>query len=152
MTALEIGDALVPLAGKTMLIIGAGGGVGSFLIQAAAQPERVVANVRDSATARVRRYGAAETIDHTKASVIDAARHLHPEGIDVLVDLANDAPEFAALARLVKRGGTALTTRYVADIRDLATAGVQRNQLPSTNVGRRAPAPGGPRPTFVLGS
>ena len=84
----------------------------------------MVANVRDRAAARVRRYGAAETIDHSKASVIDAARHLLPEGIDVLVDLANDAPEFAALARLVKRGGTALTTRYVADIATLAAAGV----------------------------
>jgi NADPH:quinone reductase len=124
-TALEIGDALVPLVGKTMLIIGAGGGVGSFLTQVAAQAgAHVVANVRDSAAERVRRYGAAETIDHTKVSVIDAVGHLYPEGIDVLVDLANEAPEFAALARLVKRGGTALTTRYVADLATLAAASV----------------------------
>jgi NADPH:quinone reductase len=57
-------------------------------------------------------------------SVIDTVGRAHPDGIDVLVDLADDAPEFAALARLVKRGGVALTTRWVADVDALRSAGV----------------------------
>jgi NADPH:quinone reductase len=124
-TALDIADTLSPLRGKTMLLIGAGGGVGSFLTQFAAQAgAQVIASVRENAAKRVRHYGAAETIDYTTTSVIDAVGRAHPNGIDVLVDLADDAPEFAALARLVKRGGVALTTVYVADVDALQAAGV----------------------------
>jgi hypothetical protein len=42
----------------------------------------------------------------------------------VLIDLASDRDGFAALAALVGRGGTALTTRYTADTDALAAAGV----------------------------
>jgi D-arabinose 1-dehydrogenase-like Zn-dependent alcohol dehydrogenase len=51
-------------------------------------------------------------------------RRAHPDGIDALIDLVNDAEGFAALASLVRPGGTALTTRYVADPDALAGAGV----------------------------
>jgi len=42
----------------------------------------------------------------------------------VLVDLASDPEGFAALAALVREGGTALTTRYVANADDLEARGV----------------------------
>ena len=48
----------------------------------------------------------------------------HPDGIDVLVDVASDADGFATLAALVRPGGTALTTRYLADTEALASRGV----------------------------
>ena len=49
-----------------MLVIGAGGGVGSFGIQyAVIAGARVIANVRTSAEKRVRSYGVAQTIDDT---------------------------------------------------------------------------------------
>jgi NADPH:quinone reductase-like Zn-dependent oxidoreductase len=125
-TALEIVDTLSPLRGKIMLLIGAGGGVGSFLTQFAAQGgAEILASVRGSSAKRVRSYGAAETIDYTKTSVIDAVGRAHPDGIDLLVDLASDAPEFATLARLVRRGGSALTTRHVADVDALAATGIK---------------------------
>src|SRR6266542_1480323 len=82
------------------------------------------ANVASSDSARVREYGAVETVDHRTDNVHDAVAALYPEGIDVLVDLANDAGEFADLASLVRSGGTALTTRYVADVDSLAARGV----------------------------
>jgi NADPH:quinone reductase len=126
MTALEIADTLSPLRGKIMLIIGAGGGVGSFLTQFAARAGAdILASVRGSSAKRVRNYGAAETIDYTMTSVIDAVGRTHPDGIDLLVDLASDAPEFAALARLVRSGGIALTTRHVADVDALSAAGIK---------------------------
>ena len=62
-----------------------------------------------------------ETLDRTKTSVLDTVQRTHPHGIDVLVDVASDADGFAALAALVRRGGTALTTRYVADTEALAS-------------------------------
>jgi NADPH:quinone reductase-like Zn-dependent oxidoreductase len=119
-TAGGAGSALVasaePLSGKTVLIVGAGGGVGSFATQFAVNAgARVIANVLAAAAGRMRGYGAAETV---------ALRRAHPDGIDVLIDLVSDADGFAALAALVRPGGTAVTTKYVADPGALAAAGV----------------------------
>jgi NADPH:quinone reductase-like Zn-dependent oxidoreductase len=124
-TGLALVELLGPLTGKTVLIIGAGGGVGSFATQFAANAgARVIANVHAAAAGRIRGYGAAETIDHTQVSLPDAVHQAHPDGIDVLLDLVSDADSFAALASLVRPGGTAVTTKYVADPGGLATAGV----------------------------
>lgn len=50
--------------------------------------------------------------------------HVLRHGVDVLIDLASDRDGFAALAALVGRGGTAVTTHYAADTDALAAAGV----------------------------
>jgi NADPH:quinone reductase len=124
-TGLAIVESLGPLGGKTVLIMGAGGGVGSFATQfAAGAGARVIANARAAADERMRAYGATETVDHTEVSVPDAVRAAHPDGIDALIDLVSDAEGFAALASLVQAGGTALTTKYVADLQALRGAGV----------------------------
>ena len=44
----------------------------------------------------------------------------------MLIDLASDAAGFATLAALVRGGGTAVTTGYVADPEALAAADVHR--------------------------
>jgi NADPH:quinone reductase-like Zn-dependent oxidoreductase len=125
MTGLELVDLLGPLNGKTVLIIGAGGGVGSFATQFAANAgAHVIANVRQTEADRMRAYGAAETVDHTTTSVIDEVRKTHPNGIDGLIDLASDAKGFAALASLVRRGGTAISSIHVADPKALEVGGV----------------------------
>jgi NADPH:quinone reductase len=122
---LALVDLLEPLTGKTVLIVGAGGGVGSFATQFAAKAGgRVIANVRDDDAERMREYGAIETIDHTAIALPDAVRKLHPDGIDAVLDLVSDAAGFAALASLVRSGGTAVTTRYVADEQALRGTGV----------------------------
>ena len=68
--------------------------------------------------------GAAETIDRAAMPLPEAVARTHPDGIDVLVDVASDAAQFAALAGHVRPGGTAVTTRYIADPETLARAGV----------------------------
>jgi NADPH:quinone reductase-like Zn-dependent oxidoreductase len=124
-TGLDIVESLEPLSGKTVLIAGAGGGVGSFATQFAANAgAQVIANAPEAAAVRMYTYGASETVDHTSVSLPDAVRRAHPDGIDVLIDLANDADGFAQLASLVRPDGAALTTRYVADPEALAAAGV----------------------------
>ena len=124
-TALQIVDALSPLDSRTVLIVGAAGGVGSFLTQFVSQAgAHVIAAVRASENDRVRGYGAAETIDYLSEPVASALRRSHPDGVDVLIDVASDAPAFAALAALVRRGGTAVTTKYVADAAALGAAGI----------------------------
>jgi NADPH:quinone reductase-like Zn-dependent oxidoreductase len=120
-TALQIVTLLAPLAEKTVLIVGAAGGVGSFTTQLAVNAgAHVIADARSDAADRLRGYGVAEIVDYTQVSVTDAVRRAHAEGIDVLIDVVNDADGFAALASLVRSGGTALTTHYVADTEALA--------------------------------
>jgi NADPH:quinone reductase-like Zn-dependent oxidoreductase len=125
MAGLSLVDLLGSLSGKTVLIVGAGGGVGTFATQFAANAgAHVIANARSSAAERMLRYGATETVDHTLVSLADAVRQAHPAGIDALIDLASDAPTFSMLASMVRKGGTAVTTKYVADDAALETAGV----------------------------
>jgi len=121
-TALEIVESVEPLTGKTLLIVGAAGGVGSIATQLAANAgAQVIAVAPAAADERMRDYGAAETLDRTQTSVPDSVKRMHPDGIDVLVDVASDADGFADLAALVRPGGTALSTLYVADTEALAS-------------------------------
>jgi NADPH:quinone reductase-like Zn-dependent oxidoreductase len=124
-TGLSLVDLLEPLTDKTVLIVGAGGGVGSFATQFAVNVGgNVIANVRAADAERMRAYGAAETIDHTAVSMLDTVRQAHPDGIDALIDPVSDAAGFAKLASLVRRGGTAVTTQYVADQEALGATGI----------------------------
>ena len=134
-SGLAIIESLEPLSGKSTLIVGAGGGVGSFATQFAVDAgARVIANVRAVNDERMHSYGVTETVDHTEAPLARQVEQAHPDGIDVLVDLASDAEAFATLAALVHEGGTALTTRYVANAHDLKARGVTpvNFQLPAS--------------------
>ena len=122
---LALVDLLEPLTDKTVLIVGAGGGVGSFATQFAVNAGgNVIANVRVQDAERMRAYGATETIDHTAVPLQNAVRQAHPDGIDVLIDLVSDATGFASLASLVRPGGSAVTTQYVADEESLGATGI----------------------------
>ena len=113
--ALALVDLLEPLTGKMVLIVGAGGGIGSFATQFAANAGgNVIANVRGQEAERMRAYGAIETIDHTAVPLPDGVRQAHPDGIDALIDVVSDATGFAALASLVRPGGTS----YVVGLED----------------------------------
>lgn len=133
---LALAELLEPLTDKTVLIVGAGGGVGSFATQFAVNAgAKVIANVRAQDAERMRAYGAIETIDHTEVPLAQAMPQAHPDGIDALIDLVSDAAGFAALASLVRQGGTAVTTQYVADeeaLKAVAITGVNF-ALPSSS-------------------
>src|SRR6478752_2684529 len=89
-SGLALVDLLEPLAGKTVLIVGAGGGVGSFATQFAANAgASVIATVRGQDAERMRAYGAIETIDCAAIDLSDAVRQAHPDGIDVLIDVVD---------------------------------------------------------------
>jgi NADPH:quinone reductase-like Zn-dependent oxidoreductase len=124
-TAMAIAESLAPLDGRTVLAVGAAGGVGSFLTQLVAQAGAyVVAGAAAAEAGRMKGYGAVETLDRAATPLPDALARAHPDGIDVLIDLASDGQQFAALAGQVRRGGTAVTTRYAADLETLAQVGV----------------------------
>jgi NADPH:quinone reductase-like Zn-dependent oxidoreductase len=116
MTALDILHQAKVRGGESLLLVGAAGGVGTFLTQlASARDVRVIAVTRGDESVRMGLFGAAVTVDASAESVVDRLeRDEYPEGVDVLVDLVSgDAEAFQANAAMVHDGGVALTTRYV---------------------------------------
>jgi NADPH:quinone reductase len=126
MTALEALNTIDPPEGARLLIVGATGGVGSFATQlAAGRSLHVIATGRSDAVSDLKARGAREVIDFSSAPVVEQVRALHPEGVDALLDLVSNAAAFAELATLVRSGGVAATTTFVADPPALAKAGVR---------------------------
>jgi NADPH:quinone reductase-like Zn-dependent oxidoreductase len=127
-TALGILERAGVRGGESLLLIGAAGGVGTFLTQlAAARDVRVVAVTRGDESVRMGLFGAAVTIDATAESVPDRiTRDEYPEGVDVLVDLVSADPEaFAANKRLVHDGGVAISTRGAVSEHGAVQSGVE---------------------------
>jgi NADPH2:quinone reductase len=125
-TGLSLVDLLDPAENQVVLIIGAGGGVGTFATQFAVNAgASVIANINAVAEDRVRSYGVQQTVVRSKVSVTEAVRRSHSDGVDVLIDLVSDATAFASMASLVRSGGTAITTQYVADLEALQSHGIR---------------------------
>jgi NADPH:quinone reductase len=125
-TGLSLIDLLEPAEGQIVLIVGAGGGVGTFATQFAVNAgASVIGNVNAGAEDRVRAYGVDEVIVRSSAPVTEVVHSLYPDGIDVLIDLVGSARAFASTASLVRPGGTAVSTQYVADLEGLQAKGVR---------------------------
>jgi NADPH:quinone reductase len=109
-TAFEALERIGLAEGETVLVIGATGGVGSFVVQLAALREAsVVATVRPGDEEFVRSLGAAETADYT-GDLAEEVRRRWPDGVDALVDLVHrDPAAFASLTALVRPGGQAVS-------------------------------------------
>ena len=90
----------VPLAGKTVLVNGAAGGVGHFVVQVAKlKGARVIAVASGKHEALLRGLGADEVIDYTKSAPEDVVRD-----VDLVVD-AVGGPTAGRFLRTLKRGG-----------------------------------------------
>jgi NADPH:quinone reductase-like Zn-dependent oxidoreductase len=102
-TARHMADVLRLGPGDTVLVTGATGGVGTFLVQlAAATGATVLATARPGHPAElVRVLGAAHAIDYAD-DVAAAVREAAPGGVTAVAHLAGDA---AALAQLLAPGG-----------------------------------------------
>ncbi|MGN9841851.1 NADP-dependent oxidoreductase [Nonomuraea sp. H19] len=99
--------------GDTVLVVGATGGVGALVVQQAAESGvRVLATAAPADTAYIRGLGAHETIDHTGGDTPAKVRQLHPEGLDVVVDLINAGPALTPTAGIVRPGGRLVSTLY----------------------------------------
>ncbi|WP_067546876.1 NADP-dependent oxidoreductase [Nocardia crassostreae] len=138
-TALDLVHAAGVGSGQTVLVIGATGGVGSYLVQLATLAGgHVIATARPDATDRMLRLGAAEVVNYgripvgdaltgqqsTELSVADSVRITVPGGVDVLFDLVSPPPVFAENLTLVKDGGKAYTTVWSADEDELTRRGI----------------------------
>jgi NADPH:quinone reductase len=115
MTALGALDAAALAPGRTLLIVGGAGGIGSYAIQMAArQGTYVIATARAADQEYVRSLGAAEVVDHTRDDVAAAVLAAHPDGVDAVLDVASTTPDaIARIAQVLRQGGHLLSTRFV---------------------------------------
>jgi len=95
-------------AGQRLLVVGAGGAVGSYAVQLAKRAGAyVIATASPRSRDQVVAAGADEVIDHTESTVLDSVT----APVDVLLNLAPIAEdEFAALVALVRDGGVVVAT------------------------------------------
>ena len=90
----------VPLAGKTVVVNGAAGGVGHLALQIARwKGARVIAVASARHEAFLRGLGADEFIDYTKTAPEDVVR-----GVDLVIDTVG-GPTAGRFLRTLKRGG-----------------------------------------------
>jgi NADPH2:quinone reductase len=116
LTALNILRGLGDVSGKQVAVLGATGGVGLALVQyASKQGARLIASATDTDTALVMANGADETIDYRQTPFIEALRHRHPEGVDMLVDLVSMFDALLASANAVRDRGVLLSTLFGPD-------------------------------------
>ncbi|GAB4589670.1 NADP-dependent oxidoreductase [Nocardia sp. IFM 10818] len=138
-TALDLVHAAGVGTGQTVLVVGATGGVGSYLVQLATLAgAHVIATARPDATDRMLRLGAAEVVNYgripvgdsptrqqtAELSIADSVRITVPGGVDVLFDLVSPPEVFARHLELVKAGGAAYTTVRSADEDELKRRGI----------------------------
>jgi NADPH:quinone reductase-like Zn-dependent oxidoreductase len=91
--------------GETVVVHGAGGAVGSAVVQlASAAGAKVIATTRAGNLSWSRECGAEEALDYTEPELHKRIRKLAPDGVDVYWDNSG-RPEFENNVRLLGRGG-----------------------------------------------
>ncbi|MGW7349742.1 NADP-dependent oxidoreductase [Streptomyces sp. NPDC054784] len=116
MTALGALDHAAVPEGGTLVVIGGGGGVGTFAVQAAAaRGLRVVATASARAADGVRELGAAEVVVRGGEPLEGALRRLAPEGVDAVLDTVGGGAVTPGVAASVRDGGALLSTAFGLD-------------------------------------
>ncbi|WP_093796871.1 zinc-binding dehydrogenase [Streptomyces sp. Wb2n-11] len=106
LTAAALLDISGTSPGDTVLVVGAGGGVGSYLVQLAVRAGLVVfATGRTGDQEFLDGLGALHTIDYQHVDITEEALRLVPGGVDVVFDLANTGPALARTAGAARSGG-----------------------------------------------
>ncbi|MCI4324742.1 MAG: NADP-dependent oxidoreductase [Thermoplasmata archaeon] len=111
MTALDALDRLALEKRQSLLILGAGGGVGSFAVQLASN--RGITTLAASKGPNrdfLHKLGASRFYDASAKSFLDDVKLGYPNGVDAILDLANRGPEFEQHLALLKPGGTVAST------------------------------------------
>jgi NADPH:quinone reductase len=123
--ALDLLEVIDGDPGDLLLVVGATGGVGTIVVQLAAQRGlTVIATARAGDEPFICELGASDTIDYTVASVADAARSRYADGIDAIIDLVSQRDALTELASVVRSGGHVATLMSAADVEQLASRGI----------------------------
>jgi NADPH:quinone reductase-like Zn-dependent oxidoreductase len=96
------------------------------LVQLASQQGvRVIATGTQKDEAMLKGLSASAMVDFTAGTISNRVWQQFPNGIEGLVDLISDPAAFAELVKLIRAGGVALTTNYVADEKVLAKSNIR---------------------------
>lgn len=126
LTALPAVEAIDPREGQVVLVVGATGGVGSFVTQlVATRGARVVAVSRGENAEHAKELGAGETIDYTEGDLVDLVRARYPDGVDAIVDMHSDQDTLTRLSAVVRKGGHVVSTAGAADAEALEERGLR---------------------------
>lgn len=113
LAAIEVAD---PRPGQTVVVVGATGGVGSFVTQlVAARGARVVAVSAALGVALSGELGAAETINYEAVDVGSTLRTSYPAGVDTLITMYGDLETVTGMAQSVRQGGLVVSPAMRAD-------------------------------------
>jgi NADPH:quinone reductase-like Zn-dependent oxidoreductase len=100
--------------GETVLVGGAGGGVGSAVVQLArAAGARVIATASAQDAQWCRSCGAHEVLDYRNPGLADTLRQVHPEGFDVWWDNSG-THDFETVLPLLRKGGRVIVLAGLA--------------------------------------
>ncbi|WP_412543854.1 NADP-dependent oxidoreductase [Longispora sp. K20-0274] len=125
-TALNLVDGAHVSRSQTVLVVGATGGVGTFVVQlAAGRGAHVIATARPDAADAVLALGAQETVDHTAGPVARQVLARYPHGVDVLIDVASDHAGLAAVSAAVRWGGVVGASTWAVDPEALAARDIR---------------------------
>ena len=118
-------DALELSEGRTVLVVGATGGVGSYFVQvASSRGARVVAVCRGENADYARSLGAGDVIDYAASDVVEVVASRYPGGIDALADMHGDAEQVATLGEHISSGGRVASAVGAADVESLGARGI----------------------------
>jgi NADPH2:quinone reductase len=121
LTALAAVEQADPQPGQTVVVVGATGGVGSFVTQlASVRGATVVALTTASGAAQAREYGAAETIDYEAGDVSATLKARYPAGVDAIISAHGDVDVVAAMAGSLREGGIVVSPAMRADAANAA--------------------------------
>lgn len=99
--------------GRTVLVVGAAGGVGATLVPLlAAEGAHVVATALPADERYLTDRGAADVIDYASVDTVTETLRRYPRGVDTLVNLALPGPALVRASRVLRPGGRLLTAAY----------------------------------------
>ncbi|WP_329092810.1 MULTISPECIES: NADP-dependent oxidoreductase [unclassified Streptosporangium] len=111
MTGLAVMAAGGFQPGETVLVIGAGGGIGSVVVPLlAGEKLEVIATTAPADEGYVRGLGAAGVIDYLATDVVEETLRRHPEGVDAVVNLALEGEAVVRAAKAIRPAGRLLST------------------------------------------
>jgi NADPH:quinone reductase-like Zn-dependent oxidoreductase len=130
LTALAAIEALQVTRETTLLVLGASGGVGSFAVQIGHdRGARVIGVARSSHEELARSLGTDEFVAYDRQNVVEAVKAAHPDGVDAVLDLVDDADAIKVTAAAMRSGGRIISTIGAADVEWFARRNVSGQNL-----------------------
>jgi NADPH:quinone reductase-like Zn-dependent oxidoreductase len=127
MTALQALDELGLQKRQNLLVLGAAGGVGSFVVQLAANQGIQVAATARGATNRdyVLKFGAMRFFDSSEMTYRESVHAAYPDGVDAVLELRTTADDFAEMYSFVRPGGSITSTVHNVDVAKATSLGLK---------------------------